>query len=59
MAPFLCSDPSNDVTAFKSCGGNILIGTPGRLDDIMKRLGGAMDVKKLEVLVRVFNDLLI
>eukprot|EP00878_Enallax_costatus_P026605 GHUV01028556.1.p1 GENE.GHUV01028556.1~~GHUV01028556.1.p1 ORF type:complete len:268 (+),score=18.37 GHUV01028556.1:237-1040(+) len=46
------TDPSQDVAAFKSCGGNLLIGTPGRLDDIMKRLGGAGDTKKLEVLVR-------
>lgn len=46
-----CSDPAADVSAFKSSGGHILIGTPGRLDDIMKRLGTALDTKQLEVLV--------
>jgi superfamily II DNA/RNA helicase len=49
---FVCvSDPAADVLAFKSSGGHILIGTPGRLDDVMKRLGGALDTKQLEVLV--------
>jgi hypothetical protein len=39
------------VAAFKSAGGNMLIGTPVRLDDIMKRLGTALDTRKLEILV--------
>jgi hypothetical protein len=30
----------------------VLIGTPGRLHDVMKRLGTALDTRKLEVLVR-------
>lgn len=46
-------DPAADVSAFKSSGGHILIGTPGRLDDILKRLGTACDTKQLEVLVRI------
>eukprot|EP00775_Hariotina_reticulata_P007461 gene7461-7671_t len=45
------TDPSQDVAAFKASGGHILIGTPGRLNDVMKRLGPAMDTKTLEVLV--------
>lgn len=45
------SDPAQDVAAFKSSGGAILVGTPGRLDDVMQRLGAAMDTRKVEVLV--------
>lgn len=44
-------DPGQDVAAFKSSGGHILVGTPGRLNDVMQRLGPAMDTKTLEVLV--------
>ncbi|WIA21355.1 hypothetical protein OEZ85_000576 [Tetradesmus obliquus] len=45
------TDPAEDVAAFKAAGGNILVGTPGRLHDVMKRLGTALDTRKLEVLV--------
>lgn len=46
------SDPAADVAAFKQGGGNVLVGTPGRLDDVLKRLGPAAELKHLEVLVR-------
>ena len=42
--------PAADVAAFHEHGGNILIGTPGRLSDIIKRTT-TMDLKHLEVLV--------
>lgn len=32
-----CRDPSADVAAFKDGGGHVLVGTPGRLDDVMQR----------------------
>jgi len=31
------SDPSVDVAALKSDGGHVLVGTPGRLDDVLQR----------------------
>lgn len=43
-----CSDPALDVANFKSQGGHVLIGTPGRLDDIIKRCT-VMDLRRLEV----------
>eukprot|EP00898_Chlorokybus_atmophyticus_P003812 jgi/Chlat1/4431/Chrsp29S00326 len=39
-----------DVARFQSNGANILVGTPGRLDDVLTR-SAAMDVKELDVLV--------
>lgn len=33
----LGSDPAADVAAFKEGGGHLLVGTPGRLDDVMQR----------------------
>lgn len=44
------SDPAQDVARFKEGGGQVLIGTPGRLHDIMTRCA-VMDTKALEVLV--------
>lgn len=44
------TDVGQDVQQFLSEGGQVIIGTPGRVDDIMKRCA-AMDLKKLEVLV--------
>ena len=35
---------------FKAAGGQVLIGTPGRLADLMRRCA-CMDVRRLEVLV--------
>ena len=46
--PSLCSDPSVDVAHFKEHGAHVLVGTPGRIDDIMKRCT-TMDFKRLEV----------
>ncbi len=37
------------MAAFKAHGAHVIIGTPGRIDDVMKRLGGAMETKRLEV----------
>ena len=48
--PSLCSDPAVDVAHFKEHGAHVLVGTPGRIDDIMKRCA-TMDFKRLEVSV--------
>ena len=45
-----CRDPQADVAAFQEQGGNILVGTPGRLSDIFER-SKVLNAKKLEVLV--------
>lgn len=45
-----CRDPQADVAAFQEQGGNILVGTPGRLSDIFER-SKVLDARKLEVLV--------
>lgn len=39
-----CSDPAADVASFKEGGGHVLVGTPGRLDDIMQRCA-TMDLR--------------
>jgi ATP-dependent RNA helicase DDX55/SPB4 len=44
------TDPSADVSALKSHGGHLLIGTPGRLDDVVQRCS-FLDLKTVEVLV--------
>ncbi|KAL4450591.1 hypothetical protein ABPG77_000947 [Micractinium sp. CCAP 211/92] len=44
------TDPSADVAAFKDGGGHVLVGTPGRLDDVMQRCT-FMDLRTVEVLV--------
>ncbi|GFR50915.1 hypothetical protein Agub_g13233, partial [Astrephomene gubernaculifera] len=44
------TDPAQDVAAFKAHGGHVLVGTPGRIEDILKRCP-AMDLRRLEVLV--------
>ncbi|EFN51762.1 hypothetical protein CHLNCDRAFT_139706 [Chlorella variabilis] len=44
------TDPAVDVAAFKEVGGHVLVGTPGRLDDIMQRCT-TMDLRTVEVLV--------
>lgn len=38
------------MRAFEENGGNVIIGTPGRLTDVMKR-SNMMDTKHLEVLI--------
>jgi len=40
-----------DLKAFRSEGGNIIIATPGRLDDVINRLGVEIKLKELEVLI--------
>jgi ATP-dependent RNA helicase DDX55/SPB4 len=42
------TDVGADVRRLKEEGANVLIGTPGRLNDIMER-SAAMDLKRLEV----------
>ncbi|GLI62786.1 hypothetical protein VaNZ11_005533 [Volvox africanus] len=43
-------DPAQDVAALKARGAHVLVGTPGRIEDILKRCS-AMDLRRLEVLV--------
>ena len=45
-----CRDAALDVEALQEKGGNIIIGTPGRVADVMKR-SSCMDTKQFEVLV--------
>ena len=45
---YSCRDPLLDVSAFNAQGGNVIIGTPGRLSDVMKRCE-SLDCKNLEV----------
>eukprot|EP00884_Botryococcus_braunii_P021246 jgi/Botrbrau1/7805/Bobra.0159s0233.1 len=44
------SDPTVDAADFRERGGKVLVGTPGRLADVMKRCPG-MELKRVEVLV--------
>eukprot|EP00061_Rhincodon_typus_P014506 g41564.t1 len=49
------NNPIEDVEKFKKQGGNIVVGTPGRLEDLFRRRSDGLDlagcVKTLEVLV--------
>ncbi|KAK9831778.1 hypothetical protein WJX74_008946 [Apatococcus lobatus] len=46
------SDPLVDVAALKRDGANVLVGTPGRISDVMRRCPpGVLDVRRLEVLI--------
>lgn len=45
-----CSDVAADVAKFTTQGANVLIGTPGRLLDIMQQ-STAMNLRRLEVFV--------
>ncbi|XP_060699298.1 ATP-dependent RNA helicase DDX55 [Hemiscyllium ocellatum] len=49
------NNPMEDVQKFKQQGGNIVVGTPGRLEDMFRRRSDGLDfascVKTLEVLV--------
>lgn len=45
------SDPMEDVARFKTDGGNIVIGTPGRIEDLCHKFPDVMAMKGLEVLV--------
>ena len=44
-----CRDPAQDVAAFKAGQGQVLIGTPGRLADLMRRCT-SLETRRLEVL---------
>lgn len=44
------TDIQQDMSAYRSLGGNVLIGTPGRLDDVMQRMP-EMRLRELELLV--------
>ena len=44
-------DPAGDVAELRSSGATVLVGTPGRLADVLTRVGGGVDLKRLEVLV--------
>jgi len=44
-------DLSQDMRRFKEEGGHVVIGTPGRLEDIIHNMDHAFDTKNLEVLV--------
>lgn len=46
----LCSDPAADVKKFETVGAQVLVGTPGRLLDVLQR-SSLMSLKHLEVLV--------
>ena len=45
------SDPLADVAAFAQSGAHVLVGTPGRLADLVQRAAPTLDLKRLEVLV--------
>ena len=46
------TDPGEDIRILQESGGNLLIGTPGRLYDIMQRCSSStLDFKTLDVLV--------
>lgn len=44
------NDLDEDIRSFKAQGANIIVGTPGRLEDLLGRKG-IMDMRELEVLV--------
>jgi superfamily II DNA/RNA helicase len=45
------SDPRGDVDALRQHGANLLVGTPGRLHDVMERTEGFLHFKSLELLI--------
>ena len=47
---FDCRDPTSDVKMFEEQGGNVIVGTPGRLLDVIKR-SQSMNFKNLEMLI--------
>lgn len=44
------TDPAEDVESFRAGGGQVLVGTPGRISDFMRRCT-ALETRRLEVLV--------
>ena len=54
LVPALLSchrDPAADVSQLKQGQCHLLVGTPGRLDDVLQRCAGFLDLKTVEVLV--------
>ncbi|KAK9842057.1 hypothetical protein WJX81_006505 [Elliptochloris bilobata] len=45
------TDPLADVAAFAEAGAHVLVGTPGRLADLVQRAAPRLDLRRLEVLV--------
>ncbi|CAG0915452.1 unnamed protein product [Notodromas monacha] len=49
------TDPSEDVTKFEADGANIIVATPGRLEDLLKKKSGGSDlachVRRVEIVV--------
>lgn len=45
------ADLTADIEKFRECGANIIIASPGRMEDMMAKLGTDMSVKELEILV--------
>lgn len=50
---------SADLQSFQTLGSDILIGTPGRIDDVLSKHGDVVDVKELEVLILDEADVLL
>lgn len=50
----LLRDPAEDVSHFREHGGHVLVGTPGRIDDVLKRCT-FMDARRLEVWQPLFG----
>ena len=50
MYCILCSDPQKDVDLLKEEGGTIVVGTPGRIDDVFNRCS-FLCLKTVEILV--------
>eukprot|EP01113_Clastostelium_recurvatum_P027444 TRINITY_DN3310_c0_g1_i1.p1 TRINITY_DN3310_c0_g1~~TRINITY_DN3310_c0_g1_i1.p1 ORF type:complete len:688 (+),score=273.79 TRINITY_DN3310_c0_g1_i1:30-2066(+) len=45
------TDPEEDLKKYRETGANILVGTPGRLDDMLKKLERECNLKEMEILV--------
>ena len=50
---------SSDLQSFQTLSSDILIGTPGRIDDVLSKHGDVVDVKELEVLILDEADVLL
>jgi len=53
------SAPLSDIRTFQNLGSNIVVGTPGRVEEVLSKYGHLMDVSELEVLVLDEADLLL
>lgn len=45
-----CRNPTIDVASFENSGGNVMVGTPGRIADVFRR-SSQVDPRQLELLV--------